>query len=247
LLLLFGANGAAAQLCVGNTTFALSGIQSGANIDLDKLAQRYALELRVSYRDLLAAVEYGVKTWEVTSLNGTSRAFGVTLGLHSPHRRHTKFELCPLLHFRSLWGPNEIGGTFWRYSEISFSGELSAGYLLVRKKLWDIMPTAALSVGTGDPRLTTSLSVFVMRLPLPVLNRLRLLYHHGGIAEEEFVWRNSRLMSTKRDGRLLLHFSRPLVRQFELRPFSEIELSTAGEDTRNRLLSTAGRLLSRLL
>jgi uncharacterized protein YbaR (Trm112 family) len=86
-----------------------------------------------------------------------------------------------------------------------------------------------------------------MRLPLPVLNRLRLLYHHGGIAEEEFVWRNSKLMSTKRDGRLLLHFSRPLVRQFELRPFSETELSTAGEDTRNRFLSTAGRLLSRLL
>ena len=156
LLLLFGAEVAAAQLCVGNTTFALSGIQSGANIDLDKLAQRYALELRVSYRDLLAAVEYGVKTWEVTSLNGTSRAFGVTLGLHSPHRRHTKFELCPLLHFRSLWGPNEIAGTLWRYSETSFAGELSAGYLLARKRLWDIMPTAALSVGTGDPRLTTA-------------------------------------------------------------------------------------------
>ena len=63
MLLLFGANGAAAQLCVGNTTFALSGIQSGANIDLDKLAQRYALELRVSYHDLLAAVDLGVKTW----------------------------------------------------------------------------------------------------------------------------------------------------------------------------------------
>jgi len=156
LLLLFGADVAAAQLCVGNTTFALSGIQSGANIDLDKLAQRYALELRVSYRDLLAAVEFGAKTWEVTSLDGTSRAFGLTLGLHSPHRHHSKFEVCPLLHFRSLSGPDEIGGTLWRYSEIAFSGELSAGYLLARKRLWDIMPTAALSIGTGDPRLTTS-------------------------------------------------------------------------------------------
>jgi hypothetical protein len=155
LLLLVGAEGAAAQLCVGNTTFALSGIQSGANIDLDKLAQRWALELRVSHRDLLAAVDFGVKTWDVTSLNGTSRALGLTLGLHSPHRRNTKFELCPLVHFRSLWGPNEIGGTSWDYSEISFSGELSAGYLLVRKRLWDVMPTAALIVGTGDPKLTT--------------------------------------------------------------------------------------------
>jgi len=155
LLLLCGPELAVAQLCVGNTTFALSGFQSGANIDLDKLAQRWALELRVSYRDLLAAADFGVKTWEVTSLNGTSRALGLTLGLHSPHRRHSKFELCPLLHFRSLWGPNEIGGTSWRYSEIAFSGELSAGYLLVRKRLWDLMPTAALSVGTGDPKLTT--------------------------------------------------------------------------------------------
>jgi hypothetical protein len=157
LLLLVGAEVATAQLCVGNTTFALSGLQSGANIDLDKLAQRYALELRASYQDLLVAVDYGVKTWEVTSLNGTSRAFGLTLGLHSPHRRQSKFELCPLLHFGSLWGPNNIAGTFWNYSEISFSGELSAGYLLARKRLWDIMPTAALSVGTGDPRLTTDL------------------------------------------------------------------------------------------
>jgi len=155
LLTLCGPEYAAAQLCVGNTTFALSGIQSGANIDLDKLAQRYALELRVSYHDLLAAVDLGVKTWEVTSLDGTSRALGLTLGLHSPHRHNTKFELCPLVHFRSLWGPNEIGGTSWRYSETSFSGELSAGYLLVRRKLWDVMPTAALIVGTGDPKLTT--------------------------------------------------------------------------------------------
>jgi hypothetical protein len=155
LLLLSGPEMVAAQLCVGNTTFALSGLQSGANIDLDKLAQNYALELRVSYHQLLAALDVGVRTWEASSLNGTSRALGLTLGLHSPHRRHSKFELCPLLHFRSLWGPNEIGGTSWSYSETSFSGELSAGYLLVRKRLWDVMPTAALSIGTGNPRLTT--------------------------------------------------------------------------------------------
>ena len=156
LLLLGGPTLAAAQLCVGNTAFELSGLQSGANIDKDKLSQLYALEFRVSYRDLVAAADFGLKTWEVTSLAGTSRSLGLTLGLHSPRRHHTKFGVCPLIHFRAIWGPNEIGGSTFGYSETSVAGELSAGYLLARSRLWDIVPTAAVRAETANPALTSS-------------------------------------------------------------------------------------------
>jgi hypothetical protein len=157
LLLLGGPTLAAAQLCVGNTAFELSGLQSGANIDKDKLAQLYALEFRVSYRVLVAAADFGLKTWEVTSLNGTSRSLGLTLGLHSSRRHHAKFGVCPLIHFRQTWGPNEISGSTFSYSETSLAAELSAGYLLARSRLWDIVPTAAIRAETGNPALRSSL------------------------------------------------------------------------------------------
>lgn len=157
LLLLGGPTLAAAQLCVGNTAFELTGLQSGANIDKDKLSQLYALEFRVSYRELVAAADFGLKTWEVTSLNGTSRSLGLTLGLHSSRRHNAKFGVCPLIHFRAIWGPNEISGSTFSYSETSLAGELSAGYLLARSRLWDIVPTAALRAETGNPALRSSL------------------------------------------------------------------------------------------
>jgi len=163
LLLLGGPTVAAAQLCVGNPAFELSGLQSGANLDKDKHAQLYAVEFRVAYRDLVAAADFGLKTWEVTSLAGTSRSLGLTLGLHSPHRHHAKFGLCPLLHFRAIWGPNEIGGSTFGYAETSFAGELSAGYLLARSRLWDIVPTAALRAETGNPALTSTLGGTIAR------------------------------------------------------------------------------------
>ena len=156
LLLLGGPTLAAAQLCVGNTAFELSGLQSGANIDKDKLAQLYALEFRVAYRELVAAADFGLKTWELTSLNGTSRSLGLTLGLHPWRRHHAKFGVCPLLHYRAIWGPNEINGSTFGYSETSFAGELSAGYLLARSRLWDIVPTAAIRAETGNPALRSS-------------------------------------------------------------------------------------------
>jgi hypothetical protein len=154
LLMLVGADIAAAQLCVGNTTFALSHFHSAANLDFDKLANRYTLEMRFRYQHAFAAAEYGIKTWEVTSLDGNSQAVALTLGLESGSAR-SKVELCPYLRWTHLSGPHEIGGTLWNFSEHAFSGGVSIGYLLARAKLWDFMPNAALTVGTGDPKLTT--------------------------------------------------------------------------------------------
>src|SRR5712664_3464492 len=116
LLMLFGTSVAAAQLCVGNTTFALAHVHGGADFAGDKLDQRYALEFRIAGR---------------TSLDVESRALGVTVGLQWPRGSESKFGLCPLLSWTSLSGPHRIEGTPWNYSEHSFSAGLSAGYLLV--------------------------------------------------------------------------------------------------------------------
>jgi SAM-dependent methyltransferase len=59
------------------------------------------------------------------------------------------------------------------------------------------------------------------RLPLGLLNRLRLLYHHHGFAEPDFAWRTRRLERLPRHDALLTRLSRPLVRQFELTLFPE--------------------------
>ena len=154
LLLLFGAKVAAAQLCVGNTALAISRFHSAANADFDKLAARFALEMRFRYQHSFIAAEYGIKTWDLTSLDGNSRAVALTLGLQSGSAR-SKAQLCPFLRWTYLSGPHEIGGTFWNYAEHAFSGGVSIGYLMARAKLWDFMPNAALTVGTADPKLTT--------------------------------------------------------------------------------------------
>jgi len=155
LLLLVAAEGAAAQLCVGNSNFSLSHFHSSVDVDIDHLAHRYTAEFRYRYQHLFAAVEYGLKSWEVTSLNGNSRAFGVTVGLTAQHAK-SKFDVCPFLSYRSLAGPDEINGSLWRFDEKSYSAGLSAGYLAARTRLWDFTPTATLTLVTGNPKLTTA-------------------------------------------------------------------------------------------
>ncbi len=155
LLLLVGAERAAAQLCAGNTNFSLSHFHTAVDVDIDKLAHRYSAEFRYHYRHFFGGLEYGIKSWELTSLDGTSRAFGVTVGLTAQHPK-SKFDLCPFLSYRSLAGPEAIGGSPWRFDEKSYSAGLSMGYLAARTKLWDFTPTATLTFGTGNPKLTTA-------------------------------------------------------------------------------------------
>jgi len=155
LLLLAGAERAAAQLCAGNSNFSLSHFHSAVDLDIDKLAHRYTAEFRYRYRHFFGGLEYGVKSWELTSLDGTSRAFGVTVGLTAQHPK-SKFDLCPFFSYRSLAGPQEIGGSPWRFDEKSYSAGLSMGYLAARSKLWDFTPTATLTFATGYPKMTTA-------------------------------------------------------------------------------------------
>ena len=154
LLLLFGANVAAAQLCVGNSNFSLSHFHSSVDVDIDNLAHRYAAEFRYRYQHLFAGLEYGLKSWEVTSLNGSSRAFGVTVGL-STQRGKSKFDMCPSFSYRSLAGPGGINGSVWRFDEKSYLVGLSVGGLAARTRIWDVTPTATLTVATGNPKLTS--------------------------------------------------------------------------------------------
>ena len=152
--LLLSAEVAAAQLCVGNSNFSLSHFHSSVDVDIDNLAHRYTAEFRYRYQHLFAGLEYGLKSWELTSLNGTSRAFGLTVGLTAQHAK-SKIDLCPFLSYRSLAGPEAINGSLWRFDEKSYSAGVSAGFLAARTKLWDVTPTATLTFLTGNPQLTT--------------------------------------------------------------------------------------------
>ena len=105
LLLLVGAERAAAQMCVGNSNFSLSHFHSSVDVDIDNLAHLYTAEFRYRYQHLFAGLEYGLKSWELTSLNGSSRAFAVTVGLSTQHAK-SKVDLCPFP--RQAAGPQAI-------------------------------------------------------------------------------------------------------------------------------------------
>ena len=155
VLLVVPSSIASAQLCVGNTAFSISRMQGVANADFDRLANRFTLEMRVRLWDLFAGAEYGIKTWDVTSLGGTSQAVAVTLGLAGASPK-ARFGICPLVRWQWLDGPSEIGGGPWNFAEHEISGGLSVGALLSRTRLWDLIPTASITFGTGNPKLTTT-------------------------------------------------------------------------------------------
>lgn len=98
------------------------------------------------------------------------------------------------------------------------------------------------------PRLDTPLFLEGRRgIPLWLLNRLRLRYHHGHLGEADFDWRTRRRLTLPHGSRLLLRYSRPRFRQFELRPFTSQELRQGRRGDRlDRAVAAAGRLLSRL-
>lgn len=98
------------------------------------------------------------------------------------------------------------------------------------------------------PRLDTPLFLEGRRwVPLWLLNRLRLRYHHGVLGEMDFDWRDRRRLALPRRNGLLLRYSRPRFRQFELRPFTREQLDQGQHGDRvDRAVGAAGRLLSRL-
>lgn len=155
LLLLCGPGCLAAQLCVGNASFALSHFTAAANFEFDPIAQRYTLEARYHTHHAFAAAEYGVRTWETTSLNGISQAYSLSLGFDVSSLK-SKIGLCPMVRWSRLSGPNAINGTPWNFSERAIAGGLSLGFLMVRSGLWDFMPAANITFGTGNPQLTTA-------------------------------------------------------------------------------------------
>src|SRR5436190_11442698 len=81
LLLLVGAERAAAQLCAGNSNFSLSHFHSAVDVDIDKLAHRYTAEFRYRYRHFFGGMEYGHKSWEITSFNGSSGVLVSLVGM----------------------------------------------------------------------------------------------------------------------------------------------------------------------
>lgn len=153
LLLACGPATLAAQLCVGNAAFALSHFTTAANLEFDPVAQRYTLEARYHTHHVFAGVEYGVRSWETTSLNGVSQAYSLSLGV-DPASPKSKIGFCPMVRWSGLSGPNEINGGPYSFSERAIAGGLSLGFLMARSQLWDFMPTANIIFGTGNPQLT---------------------------------------------------------------------------------------------
>ena len=155
LLLLSASGTLAAQLCVGNASFGLSHATTAANFEFDPVAQRYTLEARFNVHHIFAGVEYGVRSWETTSLNGVSQAYGVSFGIDQSSPK-SKFGFCPMLEWSGLSGPHGIAGTPWNFSDNSLAAGFSVGAMMARSGLWDFMPTANITFGTGNPQLTTA-------------------------------------------------------------------------------------------
>jgi hypothetical protein len=145
-----------AQLCSGNPSFDGAPIHAAANVGLDKSTVRYTGELRIRVAGVFAALDGGLKTWNVTSLNGQGNEWGITAGLQLPRARDSRYEICPLVNWNSTAGPKNVNGTPWRYAEKSLSGRLSAGYRLKRTKVWDFLPTTTLTFGRADTKMTTT-------------------------------------------------------------------------------------------
>jgi hypothetical protein len=144
---------ASAQRCSGNPSFGSARTHLAASAGVDRLAQRYAAEIRLGFRRVFAAVEVGMKTWNVTNLAKESGVLGVSAGLQFPRGRESRLEVCPLLSWTSLAGPENVVGTSWKYTEKVYSGGLTAGYVLARTKTWDFTPAAAITFGSSDPRM----------------------------------------------------------------------------------------------
>lgn len=155
LFLFCGPGALAAQLCVGNAAFALSHFTTAANLEFDPVAQRYTLEARYNTHHVFGAAEFGVRSWESTTLNDISKAYSLSLGI-DPSTQKSKIGFCPILQWGRLSGPNGINGSPWNFSDRTLAAGFNVGLLMVRTGLWDFMPTANITFGTGNPQLTTA-------------------------------------------------------------------------------------------
>lgn len=154
LLTLLWSGVAAAQVCTGRQPFTRATLHFSAGLAADRLAQLYAAELRGGHAGVFATVETGIKTWEITSLGGESGEIGVSVGVEVPRHRESRFGLCPIVTFNSIFGPEHVAtGGSYNYAQKTYALGLSAGYVL-KTKTWDFVPTGALMIGTTHPKLT---------------------------------------------------------------------------------------------
>ena len=145
LVLVLGSRLAAAQTCTGNLPFVIGRFHLAANVAVDRLAMRYAGEFRFGTHGVFAAAEGGLKTWDVTSLHDESNLVGLTAGVQLPLGTR-KLSVCPVLYWTALSGPQN-------YTEKAYAAGLTAGYVILSNKAWDIVPAVAVTVGSRNPWL----------------------------------------------------------------------------------------------
>jgi hypothetical protein len=146
---------ARAQRCLGGHPYRISHFRLGVGIDKDKFAESYGVDVRYSTAGVFGVVDAAIKTWEPDTFNDESQLLGVSVGIAFPRDGEARLSLCPMLSFRTTSGPDQAAGIAWHYSERSFAGSLSLGYLLNPTSGWEIVPTASLLVGTTNPTMKT--------------------------------------------------------------------------------------------
>ena len=145
-----------AQLCSGNASLTRGRVDFAFSAGIDKLAELYNVEVRLGLGrgGAFAALERGIKTWNLTNLAGESGEAGVRVGLQFPRPGASRFGVCPLLAWTSVWGPERFNGTPYTFAEQAYSAGVTVGYALVRTRTWDVIPAATLTVGSSDPKMT---------------------------------------------------------------------------------------------
>ena len=140
------------QRCLGGNPYGTSHFRLGIGIARDKSNETYGIDFRYSTAGVFGIVNAGQKAWAAETFNDESLLLGATLGSAFPRDGSSRWSVCPTLSYNTVSGPDQAVNAYY-YSERAFSGAVSVGYLVSRTAWVDIVPTAALTVGTTNPTL----------------------------------------------------------------------------------------------
>ena len=151
LLTGLGIGRARAQVCSGEFGFAGSPARLIFGLGFNSSAQTYHGGLRVGGERVFGEAEFGMATYDV---GGDAWDYGAGFGLQlggggGDHPEERKVQLCPEIFVGLSSGPQNIAGTGIDYSEKHFAIGADAGFVLVHKKVIDLVPTASFVIANA--------------------------------------------------------------------------------------------------
>src|SRR6266850_4481812 len=133
---------ASAQLCTGDVAFRHAPIHVAMYGAGDNTARGFAADVVFGIRGFMGDLGAGVKRYEAFGFDSRVTRGGTG---YDPFHNTSRLHVCPTVSWISLNGPKRVGpGASSDYHESIVVGGLSAGYVLTRGKLWEVVPTAAL-------------------------------------------------------------------------------------------------------